>query len=154
MINALTEHIEFDALFGRILTVADCSGSEELASKLDVECGLFDHCRKTGSVPLSLLILISYKLDVSLRCLYDTDCSELFTTKKRLEAARERIKQHELEVDQLQRKIAKKNLGASQYIPDARSFHSGIDRCQRQAVGNSGFSQSGNILATFTSRPS
>ena len=108
MINALTKHIEFDALFGRILTVADCSGSEELASKLDVECGLFDHCRKTGSVPLSLLILISYKLDVSLRCLYDTDCSELFTTKKRLEAARERIKQHELEVDQLQRKIAKK----------------------------------------------
>ena len=109
MINALTEHIEFDALFGRILTVADCSGSEELASKLDVECGLFDHCRKTGSVPLSLLILISYKLDVSLRCLYDTDCSELITTTKKLKAMGERIKQHELEATQLQKKIAQKD---------------------------------------------
>ena len=109
MINALTEHIEFDALFGRILTVADCSGSEELASKLDVECGLFDHCRKTGSVPLSLLILISYKLDVSLRCLYDTDCGELITTTKKLEAMGQQIKLHEHEAAQLQKEITQKD---------------------------------------------
>ncbi|MDL2291272.1 hypothetical protein LJC09_04130, partial [Desulfovibrio sp. OttesenSCG-928-F20] len=70
MIDVLTKNVEVETLLGRLLTVANCSSTEELASKLDVGSSLFDECRKTCSVPLSLLVLISYKLDVSLRCLY------------------------------------------------------------------------------------
>lgn len=109
MIDTLIKDIEFDALLGRMLAVANCSSSEELASRLDVECDLFDQCRQTCSVPLSLLVIASYKLDVSLRCLYDTDCSELVTAAKKLEAVKEQLKQHELEAAQLQREIAQKD---------------------------------------------
>jgi hypothetical protein len=109
MIDALTKNIDFDALFARLLAVANCSSSEELAAKLDVERSLFDECRKTRSVPLSLLITASYKLDVSLRCLYDADCSDLNTTTKKLEVMGDQIKQCEREAAQLQREITLKD---------------------------------------------
>lgn len=109
MVDALTKNVEIDTLFGRLLAVANCASLEELASKLGVECSLFDECRETRSVPLSLLIIASYKLDVSLRCLYDTDCSELVTTTKRLVAMGEQIKQRELEAAQLQKEITRKD---------------------------------------------
>jgi hypothetical protein len=109
MIDALTKNVEFDTLFGRLLAVANCSSSEELASRLDVGCSLFDECRETCSVPLSLLVIASYKLDVSLRCLYDTDCGELITTTKRLTVLGEQIKQRELEAAHLQKEITRKD---------------------------------------------
>lgn len=109
MIDVLTKNVEVETLLGRLLTVANCSSTEELASKLDVGSSLFDECRKTCSVPLSLLVLISYKLDVSLRCLYDTDCGELITTTKKLEAMGQQIKLHEHEAAQLQKEITQKD---------------------------------------------
>lgn len=109
MIDTLTKDVEFENIFGRMLTVAGCSSSEELAARLDVGCGLFDQCRETSSVPLSLLVLVSYKLDVSLRCLYDTDCSELITTTKKLKAMGDQIKQHEFEAARLQKEITQKD---------------------------------------------
>ena len=76
MVDSFTKGLEFETVLGRMQTAANCSSPEELASRLGISCSAFDECRATRSVPLWLLVIASYKLNISVRRFCEPDCCE------------------------------------------------------------------------------